>query len=175
MEIERKYRVAHLPENLEQYPHSDMEQAYLCASPTIRIRKEWGHFVLTVKERKAKSNDGNGAVAPIVNREEEFELSAEAYKRLSAKCEGMTVEKCRYRVPLPDSSLCAELDIFKGRLQGLVMVEVEFGSEPEADAFVPPEWFGNEVTADPRYRNSYLSTAYWDGNAPAPLTESNFI
>ena len=62
-----------------------------------------------------------------------------------------------YNAPVP-----AELDIFKGRLEGLVMVEVEFGSEAEAEAFVPPAWFGVEVTADPRYRNSYLSTARWD-------------
>lgn len=163
MEIERKYRVAQLPDNLEQCRHSDMEQAYLCTSPTIRVRKEWGRYVLTVKERLPNASGGRPSqVAAIVNREEEFALSEESYKKLRGKCEGMAVEKCRYRVPLEGGTLCAELDIFKGRLEGLVMVEVEFGSEAEAEAFVPPAWFGVEVTADPRYRNSYLSTARWD-------------
>ena len=39
MEIERKYLVAKLPDNLEQFSHIEIEQAYLCTSPTLRIRR----------------------------------------------------------------------------------------------------------------------------------------
>ena len=38
MEIERKYR-SKLPEDLAQYPHMEMEQAYLCTEPVVRVRK----------------------------------------------------------------------------------------------------------------------------------------
>ena len=35
MEIERKYLIKKLPEDLAQYPHMEMEQAYLCTEPEI--------------------------------------------------------------------------------------------------------------------------------------------
>ncbi len=39
MEIERKYLVQRLPENYKTYPHSELEQGYLCTNPVVRIRK----------------------------------------------------------------------------------------------------------------------------------------
>ena len=45
MEIERKYLIAKLPDHLEQYEHLEIEQAYLCTSPTL------GGFVYPYRER----------------------------------------------------------------------------------------------------------------------------
>lgn len=39
-EIERKWRVRTLPEDYRSFPCKEMEQAYLCVNPTLRIRKE---------------------------------------------------------------------------------------------------------------------------------------
>ena len=39
MEIERKFTIKELPDHLEQYEKREIEQAYLCKKPTIRIRK----------------------------------------------------------------------------------------------------------------------------------------
>ena len=38
------------------------------------------------------------------------------------------------------------------------MAEVEFGSKESADGFIPPEWFGEEVTFEREYHNSYMAT-----------------
>lgn len=149
MEIERKYLVVSLPSNLDGYPHVKIEQGYLCTSPTLRIRRMGDFFVLTVKE-KVRS-----ATSAIVNREEEFALSEEKYILLKSKCDGNMVMKTRYRIPLGDYT--AELDIFHGAHEGLLLVEVEFPSVEAANAFVPPTWFGDDVSGDPRYRNSYLA------------------
>lgn len=149
MEIERKYLVNNLPENLDQYPHVEIEQGYLCTSPTLRIRKMGDTFWLTVKE---KMRTGSSA---IHNREEEFRLSAEAYIRLKTKCEGRMVVKTRYRIPL--DGLTAELDIFHGQHEGLQLVEVEFPSTIAADQFTAPSWFGEDVSTRPEFRNSYLA------------------
>lgn len=166
MEIERKYLVGSLPENLDAFPHVEIEQGYLCTSPTLRIRRMGDSFILTVKEKM------HSLTSAIVNREEEFFLSSESYARLKGKCEGIIVEKTRYRIPLSSSSpklgegdrsegvveeYVAELDIFHGRHQGLLLVEVEFPSVEAANAFTPPAWFGQDVSNDPRYRNSYLA------------------
>ena len=151
MEIERKYLVRELPENLDSFPHTDIEQGYLCTSPTLRIRRMGDAFILTVKERRRIASTA------IVNREEEFAMPRDSYERLKLKCDGNLVVKTRYRIPLP-VGLIAELDIFHGVHEGLRLVEVEFPSTEAADAFMPPSWFGEDVSADPRYRNSYLAS-----------------
>ncbi|MCR4660068.1 MAG: CYTH domain-containing protein [Bacteroidales bacterium] len=150
MEIERKFKVAQLPQNLAQYPHADIEQGYLCTSPTVRVRRIGDSYVLTVKEHL------NASSSAIHNREEEFSLTAVAYADLIGKCDGRTVCKTRYYLPIT-TGLTAELDIFSGRHEGLQIVEVEFPNTMVADRFVPPSWFGPEVSSDPRYRNSWLA------------------
>lgn len=149
MEIERKYLVNSLPEDLDTHPHVEIEQGYLCTSPTLRIRRMGDSFILTVKEKM------HSLTSAIVNREEEFFLSSESYARLRGKCEGIMVEKTRYRIPV--GKYTAELDIFHGRHEGLLLVEVEFPSVEAANAFTPPAWFGQDVSNDPRYRNSWLA------------------
>ena len=101
----------------------------------------------------------------IVNREEEFAMAPDSYLQLREKCDGRFITKTRYRIPLsqmhPDGDygkLVAELDLFHGRHEGLALVEVEFPDTATADAFVPPAWFGKDVSLDPHYRNSYLSS-----------------
>ena len=42
--------------------------------------------------------------------------------------------------------------------KSLIIVEVEFSSIEEANSFVPPDWFGEDVTNSILYHNSYLST-----------------
>ena len=152
MEIERKYLVTSLPENLDSYPHVEIEQCYLCTSPTVRVRRMGDVYILTVKENLSKGRAGEA----IHNREEEFLLPLENYERLKAKCEGRMVCKTRYRIPL-DGGLTAELDLFHGYHEGLRLVEVEFPDTEAADTFVSPAWFGEDVSPDPRYRNSYLA------------------
>ena len=149
MEIERKYLVDSLPANLANYESVEIEQGYLCTSPTLRIRRMGDSFILTVKEHLVSTSSA------IHNREEEFALSSDAYNRLKDKCEGRMVSKTRYRIPL--GALTAELDIFHGIHEGLRLVEVEFPDTAAADAFVPPFWFGPDVSTDCRYRNSYLA------------------
>ena len=150
MEIERKYLVRELPGDLDSYPHTEIEQGYLCTSPTLRIRRMGDVFILTVKEHIV------GSSTAIQNREEEFTMLRDSYERLKTKCDGNLVSKTRYRIPLADG-LTAELDIFHGAHQGLCIVEVEFPSVEAADTFTPPVWFGEDVSADPRYRNSWLA------------------
>ena len=39
MEIERKFLIHTLPEDLNSYPSSTLEQAYLCTEPVVRVRR----------------------------------------------------------------------------------------------------------------------------------------
>lgn len=163
MEIERKFLIKELPDNLSDYPHQSYVQGYLCTEPVVRVRCEGDKYVLTYK--------GSG----LMCREEyNLPLSKEAFERLIKKCDGIIIKKTRYKIPLcttPESDtsvsttcqaslssgLIAELDIFDGVYAGLMMVEVEFKTVDAANSFTPPDWFGQEVTNDSNYHNSNLS------------------
>lgn len=148
MEIERKFLVPALPENLSSYPCHLIEQAYLCTSPVVRIRRQDDDFILTYK--------GSGMMA---REEYNLPLTRESYGHLLSKADGIVITKKRYVIPLDTENLKAELDIFEGRHEGLRIVEVEFESEEQANRFAPPAWFGEDVTFDGRYHNSHLSQA----------------
>ena len=53
MEIERKYLIKEesLPQDLDCYPHLELEQAYLCTEPVVRIRKQDSSYYLTYKSK----------------------------------------------------------------------------------------------------------------------------
>lgn len=145
MEIERKYLVNDIPQNLNSFPCRIMEQGYLNTAPVIRIRKDNEHYELTYK------SDG------LMTREEiNLPLDQASYEHLLAKIDGRIIRKRRYMIPLSDG-LTAELDIFEGNLAPLVLAEVEFPDESLAMSFTPPDWFGEDVTFSGKYHNSYLS------------------
>lgn len=144
MEIERKFTVKSLPQNLASFPCLIMEQAYLNTEPVIRIRKENDQYYLTYK--------GGGMMA---REEYNLPLNKEAYLHLLPKCDGNVISKKRYRIPY--ENLTIELDIFKAPFSPLCIAEVEFSSIKEAEAFNAPAWFGEDVTYHKAYHNSYLS------------------
>ena len=146
MEIERKYLIDQLPENLESYPFHDIEQAYLCTSPVVRIRRQDEEYYLTYKSSGMLSHE-----------EYNLPLTKEAYDHLREKADGNVITKRRYLIPLSDT-LTIELDLFSGVFEGLVLAEVEFPTEEAAHSFTPPCWFTKEVTFCKEYHNSYLST-----------------
>lgn len=145
MEIERKFLIKTLPEDLKQYPFHLIEQGYLCTAPVVRIRRQDDDYYLTYKSKGL-----------MVREEYNLPLTADAYEHLRKKADGNIIRKKRYLIPLEDH-LTIELDIFDGALAPLQMAEVEFSSEEEAKAFTPPAWFGEDVTFSVRYHNSYLS------------------
>jgi len=89
-------------------------------------------------------------------------LDKEAYEHLKAKADGNVIGKTRYLIPLEKDGLVAEVDVFDEPFAPLVMAEVEFESEEQANTFEAPEWFGEDVTFDGRYHNSYMSKMKFD-------------
>lgn len=145
MEIERKYLVKTLPDNLDTYPHRTLEQGYLCTEPVVRIRRDGEEFILTYKSKG------------FLSREEyNLPLTEEAYQHLIQKSDGRIITKERYCIPL-GNHLTIELDVFEGELAPLILAEVEFENAEEALSFEAPDWFGDDVTYSTEYQNSTLS------------------
>jgi adenylate cyclase len=144
-EIERKFLVSAKPEDagegvsiLQGYLPLDREDAEL------RVRRKDDTCVMTVK-------GGHGRT----RSEDEAEIGADAFDALWPLTEGQRIEKTRYELPCGD--LTIELDEYGGELAGLLVAEVEFGSEEESEGFEPPDWFEREVTGDARYSNAELA------------------
>ncbi len=144
-EIERKYLVKQVPENLASYPFHEIEQGYLCTEPVVRIRRQDEDYYLTYKSKGL-----------MVREEYNLPLTKDAYFHLREKIDGRLISKRRYLIPLDPYTI--ELDVFRSPKDDLILAEVEFPSEEEALAFTPPEWFGEDVTNSSLYHNSHLST-----------------
>lgn len=164
MEIERKFTIKRIPDNLESYPCHHIEQAYLNTNPVVRVRKEDDEYYLTYK--------GKGMMA---REEYNLSLNRESYYHLRDKADGNVISKKRYLIPLnnpqfksggpipPEGyTLTIELDVFDEPFDSLVLAEVEFGSKEAAEAFLPPDWFYEDVTYEAAYHNSNLSKAEFE-------------
>ncbi len=172
LEIEKKFLVKALPEDLERFPYHEITQGYLCRHPAVRVRREADRdgerFYMTYK--------GIRQAGVLAQEEYNLDLTAEAYAHLLAKADGTVIEKRRVILPLnedafPNGGSSAEaisawlssgdakieLDIFAGAFDGLVIAEVEFPSEEIAAAYYPAAWFGGEVTGDERYSNAWMA------------------
>lgn len=159
MEIERKFLVRQVPADLSSFQCLCIEQAYLCTGPVIRIRRQDNDYYLTYK--------GKGLLA---REEYNLPLTKEAYFHLKEKADGIIISKKRYLIPIHEPAfaegyeacdtiprLKIELDFFDPPLAPLIIAEVEFPDEKTADAFLPPDWLGDDVTDNPEYHNSNLS------------------
>ncbi|MDR0221498.1 MAG: CYTH domain-containing protein [Lachnospiraceae bacterium] len=168
LEIERKFTLNWIPDNLDEYKCIDIEQAYLCTAPVVRIRREDDEYYLTYKGSGLRSRT-----------EYNLPLDEESYNHLKGKADGNIITKKRYIIPLdsldfsqrepdPDGAdetpkpnpyvgLIAEFDVFDPPFDDLMIAEVEFPDIETADRFNPPEWFDEDVTMKYEYHNSYLS------------------
>ena len=147
MEIERKFLISreNMPENLTDYPCHEIEQGYLCTEPVVRIRRQDEQYFLTYKSKGL-----------LAREEYNLPLTRESYEHLKPKADGIVISKTRYLIPEKDG-LTIELDVFHDVYDGLMLAEVEFSSEKAAIDYVPPAWFGEDVTYAKTYHNSTLS------------------
>ena len=149
MEIERKFLVAEQPD-LRDSDGVEIEQGYLAlgddeGGAEVRLRRKGPDRWLTVKAGSGRTR-----------AEEEIELDPARFESLWPLTAGRRVAKTRHLIAHGDLEI--EVDRYRGGLDGLLIAEVEFPDEETADAFEPPQWFGEEVTGDERYLNATLAT-----------------
>lgn len=121
-----------------------LRQGYVAAGPdrSVRVRISGGDAWLTLKF---------GVAGPA---REEFEYPiplADAQAILAHAAD--ILDKERHIVPWQD--LVFEIDVFHGRLAGLVLAELE--TERIVADNLLPDWVGREVTTDERYYNAVLA------------------
>lgn len=151
-EIERKFLVDYLPFPLDRFERHRIIQGYVNINSDgseVRVRKDNSNHFLTIKN-------------PGFLRRPELELAIgeKQFQELWRATVGKRINKTRYIIPWNDKKV--ELDVFEGNLDGLVTAEIEFLSEREMLGFVYPDYFGEDVTFRPEYKNQYLATHGWE-------------
>ena len=146
IEIERKFLVVNDHWRAQAAPGIRYRQGYFSGSKTssVRVRIEGEVARLNIKS----------ATLGVTRREYEYPLPInDAHEMLKHLCDGPLIDKWRYHVQ-HDGHLW-EIDVFEGDNTGLVVAEIELGSEDET--FARPEWLGAEVSHDARYYNVCLA------------------
>ncbi len=145
-EIERKFLIGKLPKltELDWLETQVISQVYLTTGEDhIRIRKTLrgnnSNCFLTIKR-------GTG----LVRDEMELPIDESTYDEWRGKHHELN--KTRHIILLNDYR--TDIDVY--HQHKLIVAEVEFSSEFEANQYQPPEWFGSELTGMKKYENQYL-------------------
>lgn len=146
MEIERKFLVdahrvpAHLTDGVP------IRQGYLAQEGGVeaRVRITPVEATLTVKAGKGLSRTEVAAV-----------IAPDDAEALWVHTDGRRIDKQRTRLEI--GANVAEIDLYAGDLAGLCTAEVEFADEQSAAIFVPPDWFGTELTGQSAWSNASLA------------------
>ncbi len=153
--IGRKWLVAEVPRGVISSSVYRIEQGYLSMSAIgveMRVRRKIdvsnnklrGHFLTITR--------ANGTAPTEVT----IDISEAQFDMLWPATEGNQLEKLSLRIRHGDHTI--KLAVFCGELHGLLLAEVDFSSESEAQSFSPPQWFGREVTGAPDYRDRVLAS-----------------
>ncbi|SNR68072.1 CYTH domain-containing protein [Lutibacter flavus] len=145
-EIERKFLVKNDDFKKESFKETKIVQGFLSTVPerTVRIRIKGDKGFITVK--------GIGNKSGTSRYEWEREISVEDATDLLKISEPGVIDKTRNNVKSGEHTF--EVDEFYGENDGLIVAEVELGSENEN--FIKPNWLGEEVTGQVKYYNSML-------------------
>lgn len=146
-EIERKFLVTSDAFRAQATTSYEIMQGYLCKEPgkTIRVRIRDTRAFLTIKSSRLREG--------LAKFEWEREIDLADAQEMMQLCLPGAISKTRYIIPTNNKRKW-EVDVFHGRLDGLVLAEIELGDEHEA--FERPDWLGEEVTGQPQYYNANM-------------------
>lgn len=140
LEIERTFLAAHIPAEIKGVKPQILEDTYLTrgsGKSIIRIRKAGNYYELT-KKISIGNDHSTHDEQTIILTEEEYEVLRDVSE--------LQIKKRRYTVNIEGDK--AEVDVFDCKLTGLVLIDFEFSSEQERDAFKPPRCCLADVTQD---------------------------
>ncbi|MBN2142485.1 hypothetical protein JW711_04095 [Candidatus Woesearchaeota archaeon] len=142
IEIEKTYLAKSIPPEALKGRSKEIIDFYIPPSrahPDLRIRKNGDEYEIT---RKIPAGDGTDKGKQV---EMTIPLSKEEFESLS-QAPGKKIHKIRYLMDY--KGLTAEVDVFQGDLQGLVLVDFEFENPEVSDAFEMPDFCLAEVTQE---------------------------
>lgn len=146
IEIERKFLLKNNDWKLQVTESLPIIQGYISSSNqmTTRVRIMGQHGFITIKGKRTHWS----------RSEFEYEIPIKDAKAMLLEAQCPSVQKVRHLVNIGD--VVWEIDVFKGDNKGLTYAEVELSDETQE--LQMPLWVGQEVSEDPKYRNSRLAS-----------------
>jgi CYTH domain-containing protein len=147
-EIERKYLVKNEIWDIIIKPNFTlMHQGYImdAGGTTIRVRYTDEKGFLTIKSNQ------NGISRDEFEYEIPFDDAVNIYENLCSK----KLIKRRYKITYFEKLW--EVDVYLGKLEGLIIAEIELNSEEET-ILERPIWIGDEISYDTKYSNASLAS-----------------
>lgn len=149
-EIERKYAINNLPNNIKITKVKDIEHAFIYKDNNthIRIRKVTNRkeqtiqYIYTVKTKGDIQYNNDFSIGK--KYEIENFISKEEYENLLKRKISNIINKTRINVPI-ENNLIVEIDIYYDYLEGFLTAEIEFPNEEIAKNFNKPDWLGEEI------------------------------
>lgn len=149
MEIERRFLLAEVPDATVLGHGEPLRQGYLAEEDDVSVRLR-----ITDREATLTVKAGRGLSRTEVELPVSFEQAAALWPHTASR----RIDKTRHRVAIDaDGGPVVEVDVYAGDLDGLFTAEVEFDSVADATEFVPPAWFGREVTGERAWTNAALA------------------
>jgi adenylate cyclase len=146
IEIERKFLVIDDRWREHAEPGRRFCQGHIArdSNNSVRVRRSGDLAWITIKSARKG----------ISRTEFEYEIPTEdAEEMLHSLCAKPLLEKTRHCVH--HAGMVWEIDVFMGQASGLIVAEVELA---HADQLIQqPDWVGDEVTDDPRFRSSAIA------------------
>ncbi len=156
IEYELTFLAKHVPNEIHNTLPERMVDIYLPENveihPVLRLRKRAGNYEITKKTILNGTDSSEMREQTIPLTQLEFEELASGHHRL--------VEKDRYKVMLGGRP--AEVDIFSGKLEGLVLIDFEFLNSVDKAAFQPPDCCLAEVTQEVAVAGGHLAGKSYD-------------
>ena len=180
-EIERKYGVKNLPNNLKIESIVNIEQGFIYRdfNTHIRIRKiektypeKSTKYIYTLKTKGDIEYNNNYDIGR--KYEIENEISKEEYKELIKNKISNTIQKARIVIPI-ENNLKVEMDVYYDYLEGFLTAEVEFENEEQANNFIKPQWFGEEIGYKELSNGKLaeMTREEWQGKVTKEVIENN--
>lgn len=109
---------------------------------TVRVRIKDDKGFLTIK----------GITVGVTRTEFDYEIPVQDAEDMINEFQLPAIRKNRFEIAFKGHTW--EVDVFEGKLSGLILAEIELNSEDEA--FEIPDWATENVSDNPAYYNSEL-------------------
>jgi CYTH domain-containing protein len=141
IELERTFLAKQIPDGLKTCKSKEIIDIYIPkvieSHAPIRIRKNGEKYEITKKDVVVEGDHS-------IKNEQTINLLKHEFDKLEKEISGRRVRKTRYLYPV--NGRTAEVDVFMEALTGLVLIDFEFATEEEKNAFKAPFFCLAEVS-----------------------------
>lgn len=162
IEYELTFLAKEIPKEIQHSLPTRLVDVYIpenAAHPHVRLRRKGNTYEITKKVPLAADDLSEHSEQTIPLDQTEFESLAGGHNRL--------VEKDRYSVVI--QGYPAEVDVFSGKLEGLVLIDFEFSNAADKQTFTPPSCCLANVTQEEFLAGGILSGKSYNDIAAALL------